>query len=207
METFEIFPVTLIKTKVEKNDLIKEFLLKHVLEHFELTGPNDKTNNTYTDYLPGAAQVYWPFLYNIYKPVIISMLKTINVITHNYDLKLTGWYVFAKSTSSTFVHDHVGGPSTVSFSCVHYVNLKDDSMGTVFQNPAMKLIKSTSPTKNLNRLPEYFKNYYHTPIVEEGDIVMFPSWLDHFIPPHNNNTLRITVPLNVILRLDTDEGM
>lgn len=208
METFDIFPVKLIKTKVEQNEVIKDYLMKHVLPHFNSNGINDKTNNTYTDYLPGATQIYWPFLYNLYRPIIISMLRNLNIITDNsFNLKITGWYVFAKETGSTFIHDHTGGPTTINFSCVHYVNLEKDTMGTVFQNPSIKLIKATTPTKNLNKMPEYFKDYYYNPPVEEGDMIMFPSWLDHFIPPHKNNTLRITVPLNVMLRLDSEEGM
>jgi hypothetical protein len=208
MEKIDIFPVQIIKGKVAEHQAVKDFLMTHALPEFEKHGVNDKTNNTYTDYLPGAYNIYWPFLYNLYKPTIVSMLKELEIVDSNkFHLKMTGWYNFTNYTNTKFVHDHTGGPTTINFSCVHYVHMEQDTMSTVFQNPNMKLIKASSPTKDLRTLPKYFYDYYYNPPVEEGDIVMFPSWLDHFIPPHVNNTLRVTTALNIMLKLDSDEGM
>jgi len=208
IETIDIFPVKIVKSKVDQHDAIKNVLIQHALPGFNTDGVNDTVNNTYTDYLPGAAKIYWPFLYNLYKPTIVSMLKKLEVVNDSpFNLKMTGWYNFTRYTNTKFVHDHTGGPTTINFSCVHYVHIEEDTMGTVFQNPNMKSIKASSPTKDLTKLPNYFYDYYYTPAVSEGDIVMFPGWLDHFIPPHLNNTLRITTALNIMLRLDADEGM
>jgi len=37
--------------------------------------------------------------------------------------------------------------------------------------------------------------------VQEGDILFFPSWLDHTAPQHTSGNLRITNAVNVMMRL------
>lgn len=105
MEKIDIFPVQIIKSKVAEHQAVKDFLMAHALPEFEKNGVNDKTNNTYTDYLPGAYKIYWPFLYNLYKPTIIAMLKELDIVNNNkFDLKMTGWYNFTNYTNTKFVH-------------------------------------------------------------------------------------------------------
>jgi hypothetical protein len=209
MKSIDIFPIKIVKSQVENHSKIKDFLLKNVEDDYKNKGVNDLNSNTYTDYIPGATKVFWPFLYKLYRPTIISMLEHLDIIKGGryFDLKMRGWYNFTNHTTSKFLHDHTGGPTTINFSCVHYVNVESKMPGTVFQNPNVKMIKSTTPTKNFSVMSDYFNNYWYTPEVSEGDIIMFPSWLDHFIPPHTDGSLRVTTALNIMLRLDQDEGM
>ena len=54
------------------------------------------------------------------------------------------------------------------------------------------------PTKNINYLPASFFNDRYQVQVEEGDIVLFPSWLEHFTEPSTFSGKRITISLNVM---------
>ena len=110
------------------------------------------------------------------------------------------------NSTSQFPHDHTGGPKTIQWSAVHYVVLDDENSGTVFLNPNARMMKSVIPTKNQNVLPEMYWPNKKQMMVEEGDLLFFPSWLDHHTPAHTTGNLRVAVAMNVMLTLDNVEG-
>jgi hypothetical protein len=206
VETIELFPVKIFKTKCLNQDKIKKYLMDNVYPDFVKKGPNDLTQNTYTDYIDGATFVHWPRLYALYESSIKELLQQIGFQTADWQVTATGWYNFTTNSTRMFVHDHTGGPSTIQFAVVHYVNLENNSQGTVFQNPWAKNMKMTTPTKDLKLIPDYFLKFNDCPVVEEGDMVLFPSWLDHSVPLHTNGSLRVTTALNIVLRVDNSDG-
>jgi uncharacterized protein (TIGR02466 family) len=205
-----LFPIDVYKIKVTEHEKIKKYLMDHVHPHFVKHGANDRIQNTLTDYgfTADAAYCHWPFLLDLYKPDIMKILTSIgfNFKKHPWQVKMKGWYNMCTSNTATFVHDHTGGPTTIQFSAVHYVKLGDDNNATVFKNPNGKNIKATTPTKNFDYLPDYFINFQRMPEVEEGDLILFPSWLDHYVPNYNAGNLRITTALNIMMRVDDGDG-
>ena len=208
VEKINLFPVKICKTKCQNHEKIKKFMMDFVYDHFCKHGPNNDFGDVYTDYIPGAVQINWMHLYNLYRPSILNLLESIGIEDiYRWQINMKGWYNFTTSTDQIFFHDHVGGPSTIQFAVVHYVNLNETSEGTVFQNPYFDKLRSVIPTKNINLTPEYFLNSLQTPSVEEGDIILFPSWLLHSFPIHSNGSLRVTNALNIMLRVDNSDGM
>jgi hypothetical protein len=208
VEKIDIFPVTIFKIKSRNHEIIKKYMIDKVYDRFVKDGCNDEWQQTYTDYVPGAAMVHWPYLFDLYQPDVEEILKAIGMQSHvKWDVRLTGWYNFTTHCEKNFIHDHMGGPSVINLAMVHYVSLEKDTHGTVFQNPNMKLMKASCPTKDLTKLPSYWTGFNICPDVEEGDIVIFPSWLDHCIPAHTNGTLRITNAVNIILRAEDRDGL
>jgi hypothetical protein len=208
--TVPLFPVNIYKIKVTEHEKIKKYLIDNVHPHFEKYGPNDAIQNTLTDYgfTGGAAYVHWPFLLECYRPDIMKILGKIgfNFNSHPWQVKIKGWYNMCTSNTAAFVHDHAGGPTTIQFSAIHYVKLGQDNNATVFNNPNGKYIKSTTPTKNFDYLPEYFCEFQRMPEVEEGDLILFPSWMDHYAPHYTAGNLRITTALNIMMRVDNGDG-
>lgn len=207
IETIELFPVKVFRTTCEHHNHIKKYMMDNVYEKFLEHGPNDEFQQTYTDYVEGATFIHWPYLYKLYEPTIYKLLQEIGFRSvHSCKVSMTGWYNFTTHTTRQFIHDHMGGPSTIQFSAVHYVCLSKTSAGTIYHNPYTKFMKATTPTKNIDLIPKYFTNFNLCPTVNEGDIVIFPSWLDHCIPPHLDGSLRVTNALNICLRLDNSDG-
>ena len=208
VEEINLFPIKICKTKCKNHDKIKKLMMDFVYDSFCTHGPNNEFGDVYTDYLPGAVQINWPHLYSLYKPSILDLLEGIGIenVT-NWRIVMKGWYNFTTETNNTFFHDHVGGPSTIQFAAVHYVNLNRGSKGTLFQNPYFNKLKSVIPTKNMNLSPNYFAHSLEFPEVEEGDIIIFPSWLYHSHSVHTDGSLRITNALNIMMRIDNSDGM
>jgi hypothetical protein len=210
IEKITMFPVELYKIKVTKHEQIKKYFMDNVYPHFEKYGPNDPVQNTLTDYgfTRDAAYCHWPMLYEWYKPDIQQILENIGFDFKRYpwQFKMKGWYNMCTSNTATFNHDHMGGPTTIQFSAVHYVKLGQENNATVFKNPNGKYIKGTTPTKNFDYLPECFYDFQRMPEIEEGDLVLFPSWLDHYVPHYTAGNLRITTALNIMMRVDDGDG-
>jgi hypothetical protein len=207
IETINLFPLKICKTRCINHEIIKKYMIDNVYDHFCQVGPNDDQLRNYTDYLPGAKFVHWHYLINLYMDCIKRLLTEIGINDINsWSIKVTGWYNVSTHLETPSFHDHTGGPNTIQFSVVHYVCLSEDSKGTVFQNPNIKQIKATVPTKDLKILPSYFLNFHEIPSVKEGDMIIFPSWLDHSFPVHLDGSLRITNALNVMLKIDDKIG-
>ena len=210
ISTIPLFPLNIYKIKVSEHETIKKHLMDRVYPHFLKHGANDLVQNTLTDYghTADAAYCHWPMLLDLYTPDITKILTTIgfDFKKHPWKVRMKGWYNFSTSNTAQWVHDHAGGPSTIQFSAIHYVSLGEGAQATVFNNPWRKLLKATTPTKNFDYLPDYFKEFARMPEVEEGDLILFPSWLDHFAPKFTAGSLRITTALNIMMRVDNGDG-
>jgi hypothetical protein len=209
VERIPLFPIDIFKIRARNHDKIKKHLMDTVYPEYLKRGPNDPIQNTFTDYgfTADAAYCHWPLLYELYRPDIYLMLEEIGVnFKDPWKISMKGWYNFTTENTREFIHDHTGGPSTIQFSAVHYVNLEKNSKPTVFVNPCQRQMKSIIPTKNHDHMPEYFYNFKRFPTAEEGDIVLFPSWIDHYVPNHSNGELRVTTALNIMMRVDNGDG-
>jgi len=208
VEEINPFPVYIYKMKSTRHNEIKDYLMKHVYPKFKESGPNGGLQKIFTDYLPGTgAMIHWPYLYDRYREDVNTILSKVGfTINDSWDIKMKGWYNFSTGNDEEWVHDHIGGATNINYSFVHYIQLENEKDGTIFVNPNYKLIRSIMPTKNINYLPSSFFNDRYQVEVEEGDIVLFPSWLDHTAPRHTTNNLRITTAVNLMMRCkDNDQ--
>jgi len=202
-----LFPVNLFKIRMRNHKKIKNYIVNTVVPNFEKHGPNDKNSKAYTDYVPGAIDAPWKILSTFYDEDIQDFLKKTGVnFDKGWTYKVTCWYGLMTNSTTQFVHDHIGGPTTIQWSGVHYVVLDEKSSGTIFLNPNSKLMKAVMPTKNYNEIPEIYFPVEQGVIVEEGDMVFFPSWLEHHTPSHTTDSLRAVVALNIMLRYDNKDG-
>lgn len=82
-------------------------------------------------------------------------------------------------------HHHL--PADIS--CIHYISLAESHSGTTFINP-YSLHNASNSLMNC-KSPHTF-----TPYVQEGDIVIFPSYLEHFVRVQSVEEQRITLSWN-----------
>lgn len=89
------------------------------------------------------------------------------------------------------IHDHAF-PNR-AFSCAYMLSLPDtDSGQLVFENTAFPVIQSSG----INRIFNAFNCEKFIPQLEEGTLVMFPSWIKHYVLPNNSINPRITISAN-----------
>lgn len=208
LEKINPFKIDIYKVKCTHHEDIKNHLWKHVKPKFEEQGPNGGKQTIFTDYLPGTgAMVHWPYMLERYRKDIDPILEDIGYdLSLDWSIKMKGWYNFTTHNSEEWVHDHTGGATNINYSFVHYINIDGAENGTIFLNPNYKIIRATAPTKNTNYLPsKFFEDRAYIP-VEEGDILFFPSWLDHTAPAHTSGNLRVTNAVNLMMRISDEDG-
>ena len=106
------------------------------------------------------------------------------------------WININSKGNSNFPHDHPG--SVVSG--VYYVRLPENSGKLVFENPSGKLI---STYWNMRGGPNEW-NRANSEVwsldSSEDTLLIFPSWLDHYVEPNESDEDRISISFNVCAR-------
>jgi hypothetical protein len=86
------------------------------------------------------------------------------------------------------------GPANVTV--VFYVQKESAEMGNLFFGNPLELILQTQPLTDERR----HANRYHELDGRTGDLVCFPSWLQHGIRPNSTDTPRFSLAGNYELR-------
>tara|TARA_Y100000996_G_scaffold312783_1_gene249056 strand:- start:1367 stop:1969 length:603 start_codon:yes stop_codon:yes gene_type:complete len=113
-----------------------------------------------------------------------------NCFLHN------AWININSKGDSNFPHDHPGS----IVSGVYYVRLPEDSGRLVFQNPSGKLISTYWNMKGGPNEWNRANSEVWSLDSSEDTLLIFPSWLDHFVQPSESDEDRISISFNVCAR-------
>jgi uncharacterized protein (TIGR02466 family) len=97
------------------------------------------------------------------------------------------------------VHNHAG-ESVIS--CAYMLNTPPNSGNFVFYKNAYDYFHQSELPK-LTKQPFKYNNRV-TPPLQEGDIIYFPSSLEHYVSNNNSNELRATISANFIIKEKQD---
>jgi len=106
------------------------------------------------------------------------------------DVKITGcWANIGPPGSSHNVHNH---PNNF-LSAVYYVTVPQGGHRITFHDPRYQIHVLTPVFEKINE-----HNYvYVNSEVEEGLLLLFPSWLTHSVPVNTSNERRISISFNI----------
>ena len=88
------------------------------------------------------------------------------------------WYNYYEKGSYQELHEHIASPfQKIHFSCIHYLSYDKEvhTPAEEFQDP-ISALRAHSLT-----LDKDFVGDFYIPTVEEGDLIMFPAYLEHRI--------------------------
>lgn len=95
-------------------------------------------------------------------------------------------------------HDHAfPGRSVSAIYVLDFPEDEKDPGGTlVFECPNFNVIRSSG----LDRIFDAY-NYQHiTPPLEKGTLILFPSWISHYVLPNKTDKRRATIAANFVVR-------
>ena len=194
-----LFEIPVYKLKASKHVEIKQWMIDNIYPDFEKNGPNESSRNLYSSYFPGAPKLDRAKFSEFYKADINSFLDKAGFSRlHNWETKLNFWYNLSSKDSYQEVHDHLGGPVPISYSAIHYVIFdKTEHRSTVFYNPLESIIKSLQPTTKEQFRPTDYQSLQKFLDVEEGDLIIFPSYVPHSVSKQESEVPRLTVAINI----------
>ena len=119
-------------------------------------------------------------------------LKSTIGFKKEYNFYLTNLWININQTSS-FNRPHIHSDSILSG--VYYVECNVDSGSIVFLHPsiAQKILINESTLDNFTKFSA--STNFVTP--EAGKLVLFPSWLEHYVEPNLSVNERISVAFNI----------
>ena len=197
-----IFPVSFFHSQVENNDEIKKLLVSKIEEDSkELPIPDGWITNKLKTSFSGEKRGKEIFFGedNTYQTILEK--KYAKCLDSFFDATYTImiddiWYNCYTDGEYQEPHNHLssGLNNQPHFSCIHFLSFdKTRHKPTNFCDPLEKI-----RTMSL----EFDRNQYNSvyaPNIEEGDFIMFPSYLEHFINPSmsTKDYPRITIAMNI----------
>jgi len=196
MKSKEIFPVTIFKTQINNNDLLKNLLVSDIVKASEkLEIPEAwTTNKIRTSYKrePAGMEVLQDnknLLDNQYRECLDE------IFDREYKADINDiWYNVYLDGEYQEVHDHIGSVlNPAHFSCIHFLSFnRGEHQPPEFRDPLAQL-RHLSLEFDSNNCGDVY-----VPDIHEGDLLMFPSYLQHCVLPCRKTEYpRITISFNV----------
>ena len=199
MQQYDIFPTNVFVTKAKKHSDIFNYFENNIIPEYEKQNSSNTTAcNVFSDYFAGAPKLDQSTFGKFYQDDITEFLQTLEFNTNaSWNLTSSYWYSITGKNGWQEKHCHIGGPNIINFSAVHYVKLSEEHTPLRFFNPMEQLIKATFPSDKDEDNPFMFRNLKIIPPVEEGDLIFFPSYLNHDVPVQTSDKTRISVAINI----------
>ena len=182
-----LFPQFYYHGEVEKHQQLKDKLLSELTVD-KLSQPKEwncsvqssfETDNNFS----------WDYFYECIKPNLLDMHQQLkgNPL-HQFNMT-EAWLNKYERGDSQEVHTHIGADNC-TFSCSYFAQYALNDARFLFYDP--------DQTKHLGEFSKHYGGVVNTwfPDVQEGDIIIFPSWIHHQVEPHRSDTTRITVSAN-----------
>jgi len=201
----DLFPIHVYLGKVKEHKKIKSLCLNYIEKEYS------KNPSTFVD--AWDADVFTTFGKNIdfkWENVFPHLMP--NIIQYAIDLNIKGnpriesaWFNAYKHNQSQEIHDHLPN----QFSGIYYISYdKEQHLPTIFLNPYRQGSVTFAPQFNLSEknFDSTFNQLVGIPPtwvsqsflkIEEGDIIIFPSFLEHKVPRQKSNILRSTLSFNL----------
>ncbi len=190
----ELFPISIFHGKVEDNGKLKDNILPFIQTTKQYNKPPEGwlTNNINTSYNNTEINCY-DFLIEETQQQYQAVLNTFFDERFNINVSQM-WYNVYNGGEWQEEHTHTGTiGSPIHFACIHFLSF-DPNIHT-----PVTFIDPLITTRALSL--EMKSNGYNDKVnlkYEEGDLIMFPSYLSHEVSPSiQSNYPRITISFNI----------
>jgi len=206
-EILKIFPTNIFKSKVKNNDYLKELLVDKISKNStKLETPQGwLTNNVKTSFNgePEGCEIFFegsPYVQTL-KESYLNVLD--DIFDREYSVVIYDmWYNYYSDGEYQEEHDHLGSPfKPIQFSCVHFLSFDPT------QHTPTHFVDPLSQTRTFSfELDKSEFEHSFFPKIEEGDFLMFPSYLTHGVSPClKTDYPRITISFNINILAYGDE--
>ena len=205
-----LFAAQIWKSSLNLENSIKEKILCDIEENFERNKSylypnwNCKIHTSLFEKYDIDYSTLIPYFKDEYK----KFSEQINLKPHKYIIPET-WYNYYLDGYNQEYHDHVSQTNLDLYSMVYFLKLNDYHPKITFYNYTnYHVFYSSKPQiKQIyrsNDINHSIVSMHCTLDVNEGDLIIFPSWIPHGVFVQKNNDPRITISSNLILHQTQD---
>ena len=204
-----LFPIHIYQTHIKENELIKDELSNNIEKYVK-----DKSLKIPDGWLTDSLQTSYDFstanielfdtnsiVHDYYKKYLYKMFdKPVELIINDI------WFNYYSNGEYQEPHHHINSLSVTNrqahFSCIHYLKFNENvHEPAIFFDP-LALIRYHSIELDSNNYNERY-----VPNVKEGTLMMFPSYLEHYVSKNapTPDDPRVTIAFNIVLRKYGDD--
>ena len=182
-----LFPQFYYHGEVEKHQELKDKLLSELTDD-KLSQPKEWNCSVQSSF-ETENNFSWDYFYECIKPNLLDMHQQLKGNPLHQFTMTEAWLNKYGRGDSQEVHTNIGADNC-TFSCSYFAQYALNDARFLFYDP--------DQTKHLGEFTKHYSGVVNTwfPDVQEGDIIIFPSWLHHQVEPHRSDTTRITVSAN-----------
>ena len=182
-----LFPQFYYHGEVEKHQELKDKLLSELTDD-KLSQPKEWNCSVQSSF-ETENNFSWDYFYECIKPNLLDMHQQLKGNPLHQFTMTEAWLNKYGRGDSQEVHTHIGADNC-TFSCSYFAQYALNDARFLFYDP--------DQTKHLGEFTKHYDGVVNTwfPDVQEGDIIIFPSWIHHQVEPHRSDTTRITVSAN-----------
>ena len=179
-----LFPQFYYHGEVEKHQELKDKLLSELTDD-KLSQPKEWNCSVQSSF-ETENNFSWDYFYECIKPNLLDMHQQLKGNPLHQFTMTEAWLNKYGRGDSQEVHTHIGADNC-TFSCSYFAQYALNDARFLFYDP--------DQTKHLGEFTKHYDGVVNTwfPDVQEGDIIIFPSWIHHQVEPHRSDTTRITV--------------
>lgn len=107
-------------------------------------------------------------------------------------IAMSNLWININDRKSSFNRPHVHPDAT--FSGVYYVKCNEASGKLVFRHPSL-VQQYTIPEETMENWTNFLASNWSV-LPEEGKLLIFPSWLEHYVEPNADDETRISIAFN-----------
>ncbi len=201
METINLFGPQIFKFKVNNREKVKELYHKKLQRlHWRRKYVPQKwlcdVNTSFGKKLP--THINWSPLEQEYMRITKDFLMGYPVQCHGFMIKDMWYNIYDKGQ---YQERHSHQAQKTNFSAIHFLKFDQTQHPfTRFHNyhPYYASMKSKETLFSLQSSGQntFYSDLYNVG-VEEGDLIIFPSELEHSVPRNESNELRMTIAFNI----------
>ena len=182
-----LFPQFYYHGEVERHQQLKDKLLSELTDD-KLSQPKEWNCSVQSSF-ETQNNFSWDYFYECIKPNLLDMHQQLKGNPLHQFTMTEAWLNKYGRGDSQEVHTHIGADNC-TFSCSYFAQYALNDARFLFYDP--------DQTKHLGEFTKHYSGVVNTwfPDVQEGDIIIFPSWIHHQVEPHRSDTTRITVSAN-----------
>ena len=197
-QTIPLFSVPLFKTNIGEMDSDEKTWVTGLDFPFQSVGLYPENNVEKID--QGMHLLHQEKIKKLKAKIIETIAfftKEVLDLTDEFEIS-TSWVNRYKETELNPKHSH---PNAL-LSGVYYVESEESSSPIIFEKPYLytnlfhSTIKPTFQNKNNN---QFNTDYYGLKPVT-GDLYIFPSWLEHYVPPQPTAKIRYSIAFNAFVK-------
>lgn len=179
--------------QVKNHEEIAQAMAPYVADDSNFTEPWIYSKCKSTCQSPTNNNLPWDVFYTAVRDNVKSYFDTLQPMCEYQVRSNEAWLNVYEQGGYQEIHDHAF-PNR-SFSCAYMLDIpteKDAGGELVFENTNFPIVQSSG----LNRIFNAFNYEKFIPDVANGTLIIFPSWIKHYVLPNKSTSKRITISAN-----------